>query len=246
MSGDGADWLTYEDGRSIRIGRWHIGEEWRPVSPWPHRTYVQWGGSGIVLSRNGNYGTAFFEAFIDDDPDADFIRGEGEDVAAAEANAWARYRKAKECRHIWGRRGYMNGVGVCVRCRHMKSNVFSPIAMIDDWRKPLSSAELHIISMGSIDGDPSPGEERYVTRLRLRARIAGIVLPSRKAVALGVEAADAENAFLEACNDALAAWLRTNGIPPARGEGLNGFFDRLARRGLENVLSERESKTPGC
>lgn len=246
MSGDGADNQTDGKERIIRIAQRNSRDSWQPLCDWPHQTFVQWGRTGFVFSRTGNYQTAFFEAFIDNDPDVGFIRGEGEDLAAAEANAWARYRNAKECRHIWGRRGYLNGVGVCLRCGHLKANVFKQVPVLGAWREPLSSSELSIISMGSVDGDPVPGEEEFIAKLRLRARRAGLFLPSRKKVTQGIPETEASEAFYMACRDVLAAWLATNGLPKSAGTGLQGLFDRISGAGLKDILSEKEKKGVQC
>lgn len=241
MTGDGAQDGADDDAQGIRMSPRSKSDSWQPLCQWPPMTYVQWGRSGLVLSSKGNYQTAFFEAFVENDPDVDFIRGEGETLVAAEEQAWRRYLKAKECEHRWGRRGYLNGVGVCLRCGYSKSSVFGTIKDLGAWRAPLSSMELSSIRMGDVKDEPVPGEVRYITRLRLRARIAGIELPSHKKLSQGMTKRDGDEAYGDACEDVIAAWLQKNGLPPRNGAGgLDGFFDGAARSGLEGLLPEKE------
>jgi hypothetical protein len=86
--------------------------------------FVQGGGQGLVLSKNGNYTTAFFEAFPND-PNC-FIRGEGPDIAAAEQNAWDKYQGIKVCNHEMERRHRTDGYGYCKHCAY-SAMVFEPL-----------------------------------------------------------------------------------------------------------------------
>ena len=63
--------------------------------PWPDDCFVQGGKSGIVLSKAGNYTTAFVEA-SPRDPNT-FLRGEGSTVEDAEDNAWAKLQQYLSC-----------------------------------------------------------------------------------------------------------------------------------------------------
>lgn len=95
------------------------------ANQWPDDCYLQCGATGIVLSASGSYVTAFFEAF----PKAPqtFIRGEGQDLPAAEADAWAQWQKIVACpAHEFERRGYKNGAGFCKHCGLFISRAFEP------------------------------------------------------------------------------------------------------------------------
>lgn len=92
---------------------------------WPDDCSVQCGDRGIVLSANGSYRTAFFEAFPKDPKT--FIRGQGETIEMAERAAWNNYERIVGCNsHEFERRGYKNGSGICKHCELFKSNVFEP------------------------------------------------------------------------------------------------------------------------
>lgn len=117
-----------------RIAEQHLPGGWRssgenahtPTHAWPDDCYVQWGASGIVLSKTGARKTAFFEAF----PTAPktFIRGEGNTVAEAEAAAFAKYERQTACPgHEFERGSYRNGAGICKHCRMFSSEVFEPL-----------------------------------------------------------------------------------------------------------------------
>lgn len=108
-------------------GRNHCGHT--PTAAWTDDCQVQWGGRGWVHSPShpdGSYFTAFFEAFTKD-PDA-FFRGEGKTVSEAEQNCWARFVAAKQCTsHVFERRGYRNGGGICKHCGLFQGDVFEPL-----------------------------------------------------------------------------------------------------------------------
>lgn len=104
-------------------------------SEWPEDTFVQGGRNGLVVRRKPkpeqkrSYRTAFVEAH---DEAAGFIRGEGDTLDDAEADAIARYRKAIECptlaktgSHAWNARGYTNGGAFCDDCNRFGSDVFT-------------------------------------------------------------------------------------------------------------------------
>lgn len=105
--------------RTINYGRHEL------LHAWPDDCFVQGSSKGLVFVRGGaNYYTAFVEAFPRN-PDT-FIRGEGEDMPAAEDAAWKKYLAVTGCPHTSGydRRGYRNGAGFCKDCGMFKSNVF--------------------------------------------------------------------------------------------------------------------------
>jgi hypothetical protein len=99
-----------------------------PSESWPADCFVQWGAHGLVLGIARGvapYTTAFFEAF----PVAPstFIRGEGATIAEAEAQAFAKWERIKACpEHLFERRGYKNGYGICSRC-DFGAMVFAPL-----------------------------------------------------------------------------------------------------------------------
>ena len=89
---------------------------------WPAGCYLQGGDVGLVVTAAGSYHTAFVEAF----PPGSFIRGEGDTIAAAEAAAWAKFTRSRECAtHRWEPRGYRNGAGFCADCGAFGSKVFT-------------------------------------------------------------------------------------------------------------------------
>jgi hypothetical protein len=93
------------------------------VHPWPAGTYLQGGNTGLVFRQDGTtYRTAFVEAFVDDT----FIRGEGETVTEAEAQAWVKFSRYRACPgHDYETRGYTNGAGFCRHCGKFASDVFT-------------------------------------------------------------------------------------------------------------------------
>ena len=131
-----------------------VREPYECQHPWPDDCFVQCGGNGIVftgekslqkaladpldavatvLAPEGvaqasplqHYRTAFFEAFPKQ-PDT-FIRGEGVDIAAAEAQAWQKFQTAIACPgHEFEARGYENGAGFCRHCNMFASDVIPP------------------------------------------------------------------------------------------------------------------------
>jgi hypothetical protein len=91
--------------------------------PWPADVYVQGGKAGLVVRRDGD---AYTTAFVEVAHGGMFIRGEGDTIAAAEANAWAQYDAQRACgEHDWETRGYTNGAGFCRRCKVFNAHVFT-------------------------------------------------------------------------------------------------------------------------
>lgn len=110
-----------------RVDGWRGRREpYIPQQDWPSSTYVQWGSSGVVFRQEGgDYSTAFFEAFPREPELKTFIRGEGVDVQAAEASAFAKLEHYRACPgHEFERRGYTNGAGFCKHCGMFQSGVF--------------------------------------------------------------------------------------------------------------------------
>ena len=93
--------------------------EYDCLHPWPKKTNVQCGDRGVVISSQGNYRTAFFEAFPTSPKT--FIRGEGSSIEEAETSAWTQYRRIKACaNHEFDRRGREDGYGFCIHCNLFK------------------------------------------------------------------------------------------------------------------------------
>jgi hypothetical protein len=153
---------------------------------------VQWGGGGLVLSGKESYVTAFFEAFPGDGVSG-FIRGEGETVEAAEAAAFAKYGRERECHvgggHRWTRARrvgghqarlrngmkvprvstYTNGGAFCIGCGAFKT-VLPEVHDLGAWREPLGYAELQAIMTGMLRPHPrlerrQSGDERRRSEL---------------------------------------------------------------------------------
>lgn len=193
-----------------------------PSPDWPEDCRVQWGGSGLVIRREGGaYGTAFFEAFPSE---GGFFRGEGETLAAAEADCLERYRRFTRCDHLWGRGTYTNGGAICRRCAFMTR--FHPIPRLGKHLDPISVMELDLAMNGACRPcpRPDPAGDRYARRLTLRLARAGIRLPDH-------DQAD----YPEACRDVVLTWYRENRDRTFRGEisGMAGLFDTLSLRRLE-------------
>ena len=109
-----------------RPGAYGNREGWEPACDWPEDCVVQWGGQGVVFEGERVRRTAFFEAFPADP--ATFIRGEGADVPAAEAAAFAKFTRQRDCAgHELERRGYTNGAGICAHCGLFVSHAFEPL-----------------------------------------------------------------------------------------------------------------------
>lgn len=194
-----------------------------PSPDWPEDCHVQWGGSGLVIRREGGtYGTAFFEAFP---AEGGFFRGEGSDLAAAEADCLAKYEKFTRCDHLWGRGRYTSGGAICRRCGSFMTR-FKPIPRLGKHLDPISVTELDLAMDGACrpGSRPDPAGDRYARRLFLRLARAGIRLPDPDHVA-----------YREACRDAVLFWYRENQDRTTRGEtsGMAGLFDTLALRRLE-------------
>lgn len=123
---------TPENDFSRLIGR---DPEYEPQCAWPEDCMVQW-GHGLIPA------VPFFEAF----PKGSFIRGEGEDIAAAERHAFEQYQRDIACDHVWGRQRpngpvYLNGAAFCRKCGGFRGRMFPEIRPLGWWRKPLTRME---------------------------------------------------------------------------------------------------------
>lgn len=90
---------------------------------WPNEFFLQGGKEGIVFTPGGSrYITAFVEALSS----GRFIRGEGDSVEAAEADAWEKYQQIEQCDHPeYITKGYTNGAGFCIVCKDFKPHQFT-------------------------------------------------------------------------------------------------------------------------
>ena len=86
---------------------------------------IQGGNKGIVFTKKGGYTTAFVEVFPEMIKDKDsyfssFIRGEGEDIKAAEKDALHKLSKIKNCiYHDWKNKNKHSKI--CRKCNARKS-----------------------------------------------------------------------------------------------------------------------------
>ena len=152
--------------------RYDAADPYHPSCPWPEQCYVQWGGGGLVLRKDGgHYSTAFFEAFPGDNAGG-FIRGEGVTVADAEASAFAQYQRHVGCAHRWCRKGYDNGGGFCAHCGAFKT-VFRPIYKMGAWKKPISAWQDGWLEMMTGDGADAKGR-KLVRHTELRKKLFGV------------------------------------------------------------------------
>ena len=116
----------------------HEDPERCPTPAWPKDCLVQWGECGLVFSPKGNYQTAFFEAFPADSKPSGFIRGEGNTIADAEADAFHKYTKQMLCTdHHWGRCGYTNGLRRCRKCGASHPEMTQPVKILGEHLKPV-------------------------------------------------------------------------------------------------------------
>lgn len=206
-----------------------------PSDEWGEDTPVQWGDSGLVLrseENGGNYGTAFFEAFPN--TGAPFIRGEGETVAEAEADALRQRRKEMGCEtHLWCRKGYANGVATCSRCGIMNTRALPGIVRLGAFRDPVNAYKvksmlgdgyvgLHVFAAEKRGIDLSPSRRTRLQLRRLGIRVPDAGLPVKE---------DAE-----ACQAAARAWAL--GLDEA---GIEALRDPAVLDG-EGCFGERETE----
>jgi|GEM_PF-5012352 len=106
----------------VKVNNWGKHTTYDSVYEW--NCTCQAGESGIVFSKEGNYQTAFFEAFPKN-PSC-FLRGEGETIKDAEEGCWQKYQKVLACSHEMERRDRTDGYGFCKHCSY-SSMVFEPL-----------------------------------------------------------------------------------------------------------------------
>lgn len=73
----------------MKMARKSFGEDYQCKKDWPEDSFVQCGGSGLVIGQDESYNTAFFEAFLMNT----FLRGEGKTIEMAEEETFKNTRK---------------------------------------------------------------------------------------------------------------------------------------------------------
>ena len=113
-----------------------IGREYDCKYDWG--CFCQAGEHGVVFYSNGNYSTAFFEAFPEK-PKC-FLRGEGKTVEEAEEKCWQKYQKVITCNHEMERRHRTDGYAYCKHCDY-SAMVFEPLTKCCKCGVPTAYAE---------------------------------------------------------------------------------------------------------
>jgi hypothetical protein len=244
----------------------HKNDVWRPLLGWPEDCLVQWGGRGLVLSKDGNhYQTAFFEAFPKDGS-AGFIRGEGKGLEAAEAAAHKIWQRQNGCNttggHRWSRtlrnnsggvQTYINGGCFCLKCGSFKS-VMAPVVALGDWRKPLSVVEISAIASGHCRPSRRDDAESlaWSHKLSLRAKLSGIKLPPVTEREEGLRLFE-EDSYELGCQRAVAEFYLANRErleSSPKGYGLVDLFDAIAVHQLKKIADEflenQQADQPNC
>lgn len=132
----------------MKMARKSFGEDYSCQKDWPENSFVQCGGSGLVLGKEESYNTAFFEAFLLNT----FLRGEGKTIELAEEEAFKKYENIKNCsNHEFER--YKSGgsnvgrYGVCKHCNYKIDLVFVPESSCAECGKENVNFELDIIEL---------------------------------------------------------------------------------------------------
>jgi hypothetical protein len=251
-----------------RIAGHHARDEWRPKLDWPENAFVQWGGGGVVFSRNDSYRTAFFEAFPEDGS-AGFIRGEGKTVDDAEASAHRQWTRMSGCHvtggHRWTRAmrtgekekrlrngreipkvsTYTNGGCFCLKCGSFKT-AMPKIVTLGNWKSPLSYFELESFGMGYLRPSKWDEPDREIRRSRQMKRLkaAGINIPDWTDPKYQNEDGnpfEEDDDYTRDCRKAIAVWYldnKDNVASTTSNSLMQSFFDSFSRRYLESVLTE--------
>lgn len=226
-----------------------VNDSYRPQQAWPGDCYVQWGGKGIVLGRQP-YTTAFFEVFPRGGAGS-FIRGEGETIEVAEADAFRRYQQELACHeaggHQWSRTRrlkngdtstYTNGGCFCRRCGAF-ATAMKPIVELGAWRQPLSVEELGFIAMGGLrpHGEDTTDQRRFRHRLALRAKSAGLDLPAPDMAVTPPTNPFEDNAYERACTREAARYYAEH-LHDREGDTPENFLAMMDRRFLQRQAIE--------
>ena len=164
----------------MRIASQHKWKDadYSPHHAWSDETRVQWGSSGVVIGGPKAYTTAFFEAFPPDADDAGgFIRGEGKTIADAENSAFEKYRRGKECNHLWGREHYRNSGQLCRHCRAFRSGFVKDVFVLGQWRTPLTKWDVGTLQIHE-DFETDGPNPKYIRLLKLRLKLFGQADPT--------------------------------------------------------------------
>lgn len=240
--------------------------DFTPTCAWPDDCTVQWGGRGVVLSKKGSYGTAFFEAFP---KGPGFFRGEGPTLAEAEVNCFEKWSRFSICDHRWARgfqvtsrseklkhgaprpklRGkthYTNGGAICRRCGAFAS-MFQPILRLGAWRDPISASDLVDAAEGGLCPSPHPSLQtpdmvRYIRRRELHLRLAGVQLPPTPLAPRDYSPFEdnSDDPYIAACRKAVVDWYLTRGTssPETSESTIGDFFAGMDRTMLDHLVTE--------
>ncbi len=135
--------LTKGKAKVIRMSMSSDGDLCTKLS-WPDDCYLQGGNSGIVFSEEGNYQTAFCEAFLSVSGVKTFIRGEGGDIFSAEKECHQKLTKMTACReHQFtreiGKKQRRDGYAKCSLCG-LAGSVLEPLDLCSVCKKPTSTS----------------------------------------------------------------------------------------------------------
>lgn len=214
------------------------------MDSWPEDCFVQWGGNGIVLSKEAgkSYRTCFFEAFP---KEGSFIRGEGATIREAEEQAFGKFLKESACQHAWSRKAYTNGGAICRKCGSFQT-VFQPIVKLQGFRDPLPPSSLELAAEGLLRKDPDdPGSNKFLYKTWLRARLAGIDLPDFNSAPPRQDRFGRDD-YTEASREAVKAFLKDKKELLERGEedGLLGLFTDFHIISLQHLMDEDDLESP--
>ena len=123
--------------------------------------------------------------------------------------------------------------------------MFKDIVKLGSWRAPLTPSELSLLTMGSFvaDTDDDLRHARWRRRLYLRAKVAGVSLPSKSDIDPSVTGEFERNdAFEELCEQALVDYYVAHRDRLKNGDdksAMTVFFDTLSLRSIEQLAKQR-------
>jgi hypothetical protein len=141
--------------------------DWAPKKPWPTDCdFMLMGRWGLTAyPKGGNAGSV--------------IRGHGDTPDAAEEAAFAQFQREEACQHRFGRKENRNGHATCHHCGAGKM-MFSEIAELGYWRKPLSQDDVSYLEATYRDPEIiDPGEPKFRRQLELRKLVFGVEADAR-------------------------------------------------------------------